>query len=582
MKANNRIRDVINQPLQPIATICDVTLQTVNQSPLAMGEIKHKPLKTDYSEIGDENDEEKTRYFHNHNNNNNNNEEVEFRTNLYERTLKSCGVGSFHVLLLLVCGWALASDSAEVQVVSFVLPTACDLMMTSGQKGWLNAIVFVGMLVGGLLLGGAADIKGRRYMLLWSLSINGIFGFASAFSPTFGWFLLFRFLSGVGVGAAMPVIFTYCSEFVDTNRRGPVIGFLACFWMVGNILTCVAARFVLPNVWLGGNIDGFLYFGSWRIFVVLGSVPALTSVLLMLVMPESPMFLQKMGHFEEAANVFRHMLNLNKRKSVKVTDEITEYTEYYKTYVKISDESEDEKYTFGLREMLFRWILKVGKSVVKLFKPPHTTNTIVLILIWFTLSFGFYGLWMWFPEIFKRTEIDGGSTCSLLTTNSSTLTSNLTCQQLTASQKSVYIESLFVALSNIPGNLFTILIVNKLGRRRLMALSMILSALSVFFIPLVRNRAGMVAMSCVFSGMSVAGFNVLDMLSVENYPTELRSTAFGLQSGFGRIAAISGNVVFGALVDDHCAIPLLMVALLLSVGGLITFKLPKTDDTPLS
>ena len=91
----------------------------------------------------------------------------------------------------------------------------------------------------------------------------------------------------------------------------------------------------------------------------------------------------------------------------------------------------------------------------------------------------------------------------------------------------------------------------------------------------------MIAMSCIFSGMSVVGFNVLDMMSIENYPTHLRTTAFGVQSTCGRIAAITGNVAFGALVDQHCAVPLLLIAILLSAGGLVTLKLPKTDDRPL-
>lgn len=191
---------------------------------------------------------------------------------------------------------------------------------------------------------------------------------------------------------------------------------------------------------------------------------------------------------------------------------------------------------------------------------------------------------MWFPEIFKRIESGGGNTCTHSTprvlaniTNNTTAT----CKELTATHTSVYVESLLVAVSSIPGNLITIILVNRLGRRPLMAGSMILSAVSVFFFTLVQNRAGMIAMSCIFSGMSVVGFNVLDMMSIENYPTHLRTTAFGVQSTCGRIAAITGNVAFGALVDQHCAVPLLLIAILLSAGGLVTLKLPKTDDRPL-
>ncbi len=48
---------------------------------------------------------------------------------------------------------------SSFQAVSFVLPSACDLELTSSEKGWLNAIIFVGMMVGGYSLGGVADIK---------------------------------------------------------------------------------------------------------------------------------------------------------------------------------------------------------------------------------------------------------------------------------------------------------------------------------------------------------------------------------------------------------------------------------------
>ena len=190
---------------------------------------------------------------------------------------------------------------------------------------------------------------------------------------------------------------------------------------------------------------------------------------------------------------------------------------------------------------------------------------------------------MWFPEIFKRVVSEGGSTCHIShNTTTNTSRGNLTCQAETARTGHVYLESLYVALSNAPGNLATILLVNKLGRRPLMALSMMASAVSVGFLPFVGSRVQMIAMSCVFSGMSVAGWNVLDMLSIENYPTELRSTAFGVQSLFGRVGSISGNVAFGAMVDDGCALPLFIVAGLLTFGALTCLMLPKTDDTSLS
>ena len=40
-----------------------------------------------------------------------------------------------------------------------MLPSACDLKLTSNEKGWLNAVIFVGMMVGGYGFGGIADVK---------------------------------------------------------------------------------------------------------------------------------------------------------------------------------------------------------------------------------------------------------------------------------------------------------------------------------------------------------------------------------------------------------------------------------------
>ena len=53
-----------------------------------------------------------------------------------------------------------------------------------------------------------------------------------------------------------------------------------------------------------------------------------------------------------------------------------------------------------------------------------------------------------------------------------------------------------------------------------------------------------------------------------------RSTASGVLMSVGRIAAVLGNIAFGQLVDTNCAIPMVMVAVLLGGGGISAIKLP--------
>lgn len=167
---------------------------------------------------------------------------------LYEDALKQTGYGRFHWLVLFLCGWAVSSDAIEVLSVSFMLPSAQkDLDMSSVDKGWLNAIIFVGMMIGGYFWGSLADRHGRRTVLLGSLTVNGLGGLVSSTSQVFWLFLLARFISGIGVGGSIPVIFSYFTEFQPKDRRGKMISALATFWMFGNIIAAGLAWSVIPR-----------------------------------------------------------------------------------------------------------------------------------------------------------------------------------------------------------------------------------------------------------------------------------------------------------------------------------------------
>lgn len=128
----------------------------------------------------------------------------------YDTALARAGYGKFHYLLMLVCGWANASDAVEVLCISFLLPSAeCDLELTPARKGWLSAILFVGMMIGGYVWGSLGDTLGRRTVLINAMVVNTVAGLLSSLSQDFYLFMLLRFLSGVGVGGSIPVVWTY-------------------------------------------------------------------------------------------------------------------------------------------------------------------------------------------------------------------------------------------------------------------------------------------------------------------------------------------------------------------------------------
>ncbi|XP_064595783.1 synaptic vesicle glycoprotein 2A-like [Liolophura sinensis] len=240
--------------------------------------------------------------------------------------------GRFHLLILALCGWAVSSDAIEVLSVSFLLPSAtCDFGLSSTDKGNLNSVIFLGMIVGGYFWGSLADKAGRRTVLLGSLTVNGLGGLASSVAQSFWLFLLLRFISGVGVGGSIPVIFSYFTEFQPKAKRGMMISVLATFWMFGNIIAAGLAWAIIPQN-LGVVTPSFTY-DSWRVFIAVCTIPSLTSAAIFILMPESPKFLIETGKEDMAVAVLRKVHRINKPKEFKV---------FPYTFVTLSGD-EDEK-----------------------------------------------------------------------------------------------------------------------------------------------------------------------------------------------------------------------------------------------
>lgn len=116
----------------------------------------------------------------------------------FEQAIELTGYGKFHYLLLAICGLVSTSEEMDVISMSFILPSAqCDLDLNTQTKGWLNSIIFIGMMVGAYVWGSIADTLGRRKVLIVISFMNAVCIVASSFSQTYILFMIFRFLNGV-------------------------------------------------------------------------------------------------------------------------------------------------------------------------------------------------------------------------------------------------------------------------------------------------------------------------------------------------------------------------------------------------
>ncbi|XP_048875023.1 synaptic vesicle glycoprotein 2C-like [Brienomyrus brachyistius] len=327
----------------------------------------------------------------------------------YELIIQECGHGRFQWQLFFVLGLALMSDGVEVFVVGFVLPSAeTDMCIPNSGAGWLGSVVYLGMMMGAFFWGGLSDKVGRRQTLLVCMSVNGFFAFLSSFVQGYGVFLLCRMVSGFGIGGAVPIVFSFFAEVLAREKRGEHLSWLCMFWMIGGIYASAMAWAIIPHYGWSFSMGSAYQFHSWRVFVVVCALPCVCSVVSLTFVPESPRFFLEVGKHDEAWMVLKHIHDTNMRargqpekvftvNRIKIPKQIDELVE-----MESQSANPVSKVLFRMKtELNGIWL-----TFMKCLSYPVKDNTIKLAIVWFTLSFGFYGLSVWFPDVIKHLQAD--------------------------------------------------------------------------------------------------------------------------------------------------------------------------------
>jgi MFS transporter, AAHS family, 4-hydroxybenzoate transporter len=179
-------------------------------------------------------------------------------------------------LVFALCFFIVLLDGFDTAAIGYIAPSL--------MKDWgiarpdlapvLSAALF-GLAAGGLTSGPLADRYGRRVVLLASILIFGGACAASAFAGSLQALTVLRFITGLGLGAAMPNAVTLTSEFSPDSRRAVLTNAMFCGFPLGAALGGFLAAWMIPQ-W------------GWRSVLALGGVaPLLLLVLMVFVLPES-------------------------------------------------------------------------------------------------------------------------------------------------------------------------------------------------------------------------------------------------------------------------------------------------------
>lgn len=144
--------------------------------------------------------------------------------------------------------------------------------------GLFFSAAILGLLPGGVIGGRLADRVGRKKILIIAVALFGIFSIMTALVTSYLGLLFVRFMTGVGLGAALPNLVALASEAVSDKARGRAISLMYCGMPIGGIVISLIASTSLIE--------------SWKtIFYVGGVLPLIVIPLMMLFLPESRAFL---------------------------------------------------------------------------------------------------------------------------------------------------------------------------------------------------------------------------------------------------------------------------------------------------
>ncbi|MEH6660098.1 MAG: MFS transporter [Parasphingorhabdus sp.] len=248
-----------------------------------------------------------------------------------------------------------ALDGFDVLSISFASPgIAREWGVDQGTLGWVLSMELLGMAIGSILLGGVADKYGRRPTILGCLVAMTIGMWFAGHSGSVTELLVWRLLTGLGIGGMLAAINATAAEFSSARWRSVAMSLMVIGYPIGGVTGGLVVQQLLAD-------------GGWRDIFSFGAYATAACIpLTWFLIPETPAFLDRKrppGALEKINKIFRRF--------------------GHATVSSFSEETEET----------------AKRSVADIFKPAMLATTILITFAYFAHITSFYFIIKWIPQI---------------------------------------------------------------------------------------------------------------------------------------------------------------------------------------
>lgn len=273
-------------------------------------------------------------------------------------------ISGYQVMVLVLCFLVVLVDGFDTAVIGYIAPALRqEWGLQPAQLSPAFGAGLLGLMVGAFIFGPVADAYGRKKVLLVSVLIFSLGTLASSYSTSIDMLTALRFLTGIGLGGAMPTCITLSSEYSPARRRMIMVTLSYSGFTTGLALGGAVASQIIP------------VFGWRGVLMIGGIVPLLLLPLLAWLLPESVRFMAAHARHAEALR--------------KVMGKITGRTDLHDiTFIEPQSP------------------VAVRSPISQLFIEGRALRTVLLWGTFFCSLFVFYLLTSWLPSILKDAGYD--------------------------------------------------------------------------------------------------------------------------------------------------------------------------------